>query len=262
MVKPLWKAFDEVDKRVAGPVEAGAHSDVFGDLVARADQARPPRAARGRAAHPPRAARGQPADRDRRPPPLRAGRLAAAPAARPRGPAPPMSPSLAPADLLSRVERDVQRALQRSRNGLRYAAGTHAPEGRARRRRTSSGAATRRELWRYRSRRSAATARRCVIVHSLVSRSYVLDLYPGQQRGRAPAARRARRLPARLGRAGRGRRRQHARALRRRRHPGAVAAACETAGTDDVNLLGYCFGGVLACSPPPATPSCRSATSR
>ena len=33
--KPLWrKAFDAVDKRVAGPVESGAHSDMFGDLVA------------------------------------------------------------------------------------------------------------------------------------------------------------------------------------------------------------------------------------
>ena len=32
--KPLWrKAFDAVDSRVAGPVEAGAHSDLFGDLV-------------------------------------------------------------------------------------------------------------------------------------------------------------------------------------------------------------------------------------
>ena len=32
--KPLWrKAFDEVEKRAAGPVEAGAHSDVFGDLI-------------------------------------------------------------------------------------------------------------------------------------------------------------------------------------------------------------------------------------
>ena len=39
-----------------------------------------------------------------------------------------MSPSLAPADLLNRVERDVQRALQRSRNGLRYAAGTQRPK--------------------------------------------------------------------------------------------------------------------------------------
>ena len=33
--KPLWrKAFDEVERRAAGPVEAGAHSDLFGDLVA------------------------------------------------------------------------------------------------------------------------------------------------------------------------------------------------------------------------------------
>ena len=33
--KPLWrKAFDAVDSRVAPPVEAGAHSDLFGDLVA------------------------------------------------------------------------------------------------------------------------------------------------------------------------------------------------------------------------------------
>ena len=34
MGKPLWRqAFDAVDRRVAGPVEAGAHSDVFGDVV-------------------------------------------------------------------------------------------------------------------------------------------------------------------------------------------------------------------------------------
>ena len=31
----MWrKAFDEVDKRVSGPVEAGAHSDLFSDLAA------------------------------------------------------------------------------------------------------------------------------------------------------------------------------------------------------------------------------------
>ena len=35
MGKPLWKrAVDEVDRRVSGPVEKGAHSDLFGDLVA------------------------------------------------------------------------------------------------------------------------------------------------------------------------------------------------------------------------------------
>jgi len=32
--KPLWRqAFDAVEKRAAGPVEAGAHSDVVGDLI-------------------------------------------------------------------------------------------------------------------------------------------------------------------------------------------------------------------------------------
>ena len=88
-----------------------------------------------------------------------------------------MSPSLAPADLLSRVERDVQRAVRRSRNGLRYAAGTTRPKvGR-----TPKDVVWRRhkaELWRYRSdeRRYRPPL---VIVHSLVSRSYVLDLYPG-----------------------------------------------------------------------------------
>ncbi len=32
--KPLWRqAFDAVDRRVAGPVEAGARSDLFADVV-------------------------------------------------------------------------------------------------------------------------------------------------------------------------------------------------------------------------------------
>ena len=32
--KPLWrKAFDAAESRAAGPVEAGAHSDLFNDLV-------------------------------------------------------------------------------------------------------------------------------------------------------------------------------------------------------------------------------------
>jgi polyhydroxyalkanoate synthesis regulator phasin len=34
MGKPLWRrAVDEIDRRVSGPVEAGAHSDLFNDLV-------------------------------------------------------------------------------------------------------------------------------------------------------------------------------------------------------------------------------------
>jgi len=155
-----------------------------------------------------------------------------------------MSPSLAPADLLNRVERDVQRALRRSRNGLRYAAGTTRPKVGQ----TPKDVVWRRhkaELWRYRSdeRRYRPPL---VIVHSLVSRSYVLDLYPGNSAvefflregldvflldwGVPDEADAGNTLESYVDDG----------------IPEAVAAACETAGTDDVNLLGYCFGGVLS----------------
>ena len=39
-----------------------------------------------------------------------------------------MTPSLAPSAVLERVERDVERAIRRGRNGLRYAAGTRRPK--------------------------------------------------------------------------------------------------------------------------------------
>jgi len=155
-----------------------------------------------------------------------------------------MSPSLAPADLLSRVERDVQRAVRRSRNGLRYAAGTTRPKvGR-----TPKDVVWRRhkaELWRYRSD-SRRYRPPLVIVHSLVSRSYVLDLYPGNSAvefllregldvflldwGVPDEADAGNTLEYYVDDS----------------IPAAVAAACEVAGTDDVNLLGYCFGGVLS----------------
>ena len=155
-----------------------------------------------------------------------------------------MSPSLAPSDLLSRVERDVQRAVQRSRNGLRYAAGTKRPKVGQ----TPKDVVWRRhkaELWRYRSdqRRYRPPL---VIVHSLVSRSYVLDLYPGNS---------ADEFLLREGldvflldwgvpdEADAGNTLEH---YVDDGIPAAVAAACEVAGTDDVNLMGYCFGGVLS----------------
>ena len=89
-----------------------------------------------------------------------------------------MPPTLNPVDLVSRVNRDVERSLLRARNGVRYVRGTHRPQARARRRRRSSGGAARPSC--------GATATAPVrygppvlIVHSLVSRSYILDLRPG-----------------------------------------------------------------------------------
>ena len=88
-----------------------------------------------------------------------------------------MAPTLNPTDLVTRLNRDVERSLLRARNGVRYVRGTHRPKVGA----TPKEVVWRRgkaELWRYRN----GTVRYgppVVIVHSLVSRSYILDLRPG-----------------------------------------------------------------------------------
>jgi len=155
-----------------------------------------------------------------------------------------MSPSLAPGAVLERVERDVERALRRGRNGLRYAAGTHRPKvGQTPKDVVWQHHKT--ELWRYRND-DVRHRPPVVIVHSLVSRSYVLDLYPGNSAvafllrsgldvflldwGVADAAEAANTLETYADEA----------------IPAAVAAAREAAGTGDLTLLGYCFGGVLS----------------
>ncbi len=87
-----------------------------------------------------------------------------------------MPPTLNPAELLLRVNRDVERSILRARNGVRYIRGTHRPALGATPKDVvwKSGKA---ELWRYKGgdRRYGPPV---VIVHSLVSRSYILDLRP------------------------------------------------------------------------------------
>jgi polyhydroxyalkanoate synthase subunit PhaC len=149
----------------------------------------------------------------------------------------------APGELLDRVRRDVERNALRARNGIKLAAGIDRPRlGQTPRDLVwSSG---RCELWRYRSDR-VSLAPPLLIVFSLVSRSYVLDLQPGnsfvehlQSAGFdvflvdwTPAD--ERHADDRL--------EDYADGYL----PEAVQRTCEAAGTDSVNLLGYCFGGVL-----------------
>jgi poly[(R)-3-hydroxyalkanoate] polymerase subunit PhaC len=88
-----------------------------------------------------------------------------------------MAPPLNPADLIARVNRDVERSVLRARNGVRYLRGTHRPNVGA----TPKDVVWRRgraELWRYRGP-GVRYGPPVVIVHSLVSRSYILDLRPG-----------------------------------------------------------------------------------
>src|SRR3954451_13308858 len=87
-----------------------------------------------------------------------------------------VTPPLNPAELIARVNRDVERSVLRARNGVRYVRGSHRPQlgatpkavvwrrGRARR-------------WRYRND-DVRYGPPVAIVHSLVSRSYILDLRP------------------------------------------------------------------------------------
>jgi polyhydroxyalkanoate synthase len=88
-----------------------------------------------------------------------------------------MAPMLTPADLIARVNRDVERSVRRARNGVRYVRGTHRPKLGA----TPRDVVWRRgkaQLWRYRGP-GVRYGPPVVIVHSLVSRSYILDLRPG-----------------------------------------------------------------------------------
>jgi polyhydroxyalkanoate synthase len=155
-----------------------------------------------------------------------------------------VSPSLAPSDVISRVERDVQRALQRSRNGLRYAAGTNRPNVGQ----TPKDVVWRRhkaELWRYRND-DIKVRTPVVIVHSLVSRSYVLDLYPGnsvvgflQDAGFEV-------LLLDWGEADEVDSHNTLETYVDEYVPAALAAARDATGGDDVTAMGYCMGGLLA----------------
>ena len=85
---------------------------------------------------------------------------------------------LSAADILERINTDVERSVLRARNGLRYVRGTHRPKLGA----TPKDVVWQRDkaqLWRYRRDTSPRYAQPLVIVTSLVSRSYILDLLPG-----------------------------------------------------------------------------------
>ena len=84
---------------------------------------------------------------------------------------------LSPTDVLGRVNRDVERSYLRARNGLRYVRGSNRPKLGA----TPKDIVWRRDkaqLWRYRGD-PVRFAQPLLIVTSLVSRSYILDLLPG-----------------------------------------------------------------------------------
>ena len=75
-----------------------------------------------------------------------------------------------------RVRREVERSVLRARNGIRYVS---APANVGRTPKDVVWQRDRAELWRYRSSAPIRYAQPLVFVHSLVSKSYILDLRPG-----------------------------------------------------------------------------------
>ncbi len=88
-----------------------------------------------------------------------------------------MPPSLKPSELVTRVNRDLERSLLRARNGVRYVRGSSKPKVGG----TPKDTVWERDkarLWRYQGG-PVRYGPPILIVHSLVSRSYILDLRPG-----------------------------------------------------------------------------------
>ncbi len=147
-------------------------------------------------------------------------------------------------DLLARVRRDVDRSLLRSRNGLRMLGGVGRPTL-AQTPKDVVWSSGKVELWRYRS--DHRTVRPPLFfVHSLVSRSYVFDLGPGNSF-----------VEHMLGRGfdvfladwGEPDELEAANTLETYCDdllPELVDVVADRAGSDDVNLFGYCFGGLLS----------------
>ena len=149
-----------------------------------------------------------------------------------------------PNQLLSRVNRDVERSLRRARNGIRYVRGSNRPELGV----TPKDIIWKRDkaqLWRYRST-SVRFTQPLVIVTSLVSRSYILDLLPGSSS--VEFLRDAGfdvfmidwGIPDELDAA------NTLETYVDEYLPRAIEAALAETGASDVTLYGYCLGGILA----------------
>lgn len=149
-----------------------------------------------------------------------------------------------PADMVGRVRRDVGRNLLRARNGVKYVTGIDRPEVGQ----TPKDVVWRRdkaELWHYRSD-SLSTGTPVLIVMSLISRSYILDLHPSAS---FVAALRDAGLDVYMLDWGIPDEHDAANSLSTyvdELLPDAVGAVIDESGAGSVNVIGYCYGGILS----------------
>ena len=170
-----------------------------------------------------------------------------------------------PQTVLDRVRRDVERNALRARNGI------SSSPGRPSRRR----AEPKDVVWQRGRTRAVALPQRprdvrrvrygppLVIVFSLISRSYILDLTPGNSFVEQLLSVRASTCTCSTGASPTsGTPATGSRTTSTTISPPAIDRARELSGADEVNLLGYCFGGAWPCSTPRTTPTRRCAASR
>ena len=155
-----------------------------------------------------------------------------------------MALQLSPADVLGRVNRDVERSYLRARNGLRYVRGSNRPKLGT----TPKDIVWQRDkaqLWRYRGG-PVRFAQPLLIVTSLVSRSYILDLLPGSS---AVEFLRDRGFDVFMLDWGIPDQLDADNSLETyvdEYLPRAVAAVRRETGCEELTIAGYCLGGVLS----------------
>ena len=88
-----------------------------------------------------------------------------------------MASALSPSDLADRIRRDVGRSVLRAKNGIKYVAGIGRPDVGCSPKDTV-WTRDKVELWRYHSEKRRYRPP-ILLIMSLVSRSYILDLRPG-----------------------------------------------------------------------------------
>jgi polyhydroxyalkanoate synthase len=155
-----------------------------------------------------------------------------------------MADLLAPSELLARVRRDAERNVLRARNGLKHLAGVGRPRL-AQTPKDTVWSSEKVQLWRYRSDRRTVSPP-LLFVHSLVSRSYVFDLAPGNS---FVEHLRDRGFDVFLIDWGAPDELEAANTLETYCDgylPRIVEVVQEMSGSDEVNLFGYCFGGLLS----------------
>jgi polyhydroxyalkanoate synthase len=146
--------------------------------------------------------------------------------------------------LVTRLRRDVERSVLRTRNGLRFLAGIGKPVTAATPR-DEVWAAEKVRLYRYRND-DKRWGSPLLFVHSLAGKPYVFDLAPGNSFVESMVLRGHDVYLLDWGTPDELEAHNTLETYADDYIPGAVRAMLRTSGADDVNVLGYCFGGILS----------------